>query len=84
MKVIPAASLIVFDEPTPCESIMRAAAQYYAEPLKNLKLKAPLPVLYEQSGVEEPIGQWVSGVPRPGDVAGCLNTKVRKVLTYPF
>ena len=72
LKRVPLALLADFGELTPCQQIMQAAAQYYAEPVKELKLKAPIEVLYAMADVDEPIGQWVANVPRPGDIAGCL------------
>lgn len=58
----------------PCPSIMAAAQRYYAQPLSNLHLRKPLDVLHKESGSQDPMGQWVTGVPRPGDVAACVHT----------
>lgn len=69
---------LILEEPTPCQLIMQAAAQYYEQPVANLKLKAPLTELYAASESDKPFGQWVSNVPRPGDVAGCVNKKLPK------
>lgn len=63
---------MIIEEKTPCQQVVESAAQYYAQPLKDLKLKAPLEVLYELAETDEPIGQWVANVPRAGDVAACL------------
>lgn len=72
LKRVPLSLLTDFGEPSPCQQIMQVSAQYYAEPMKDLKLKAPIEVLYRMADVDEPIGQWMTNVPRPGDVAGCL------------
>lgn len=61
-----------FEKPDPCQRILQAALKYYALPISELKLKAPIDVLYAQADADEPIGHWVSNVPRPGDVASCL------------
>jgi len=60
-----------------CADIIKKAEVYYKVPLKNLELKAPLEKLYEVADVEEPIGQWIANVPRPGDVAACLPPRER-------
>lgn len=70
---------IEIQEETPCQRVLSAAAKYYSQPLKDLKLKAPLEVLHELADTDEPIGQWVSNVPRPGDVAGCLPKREKRM-----
>ena len=70
--------LIIDDMPiNPCVGILQKAAAYYKEPLKDLQLKAPLEAMYAAADVDEVIGQWVSNVPRPGDVAHCLPKRKR-------
>ena len=54
-----------------CADIIKKSVVYYKNPPKDIELKAPLEKLYAMADVEEPIGQWVSNVPRPGDVMGC-------------
>lgn len=65
-------------DPEPCQDIMNRAKQFYKEPLKDLKLKASIEELYKQSGSEDVIGQWVTTIPKPGEVAGCINKKLPK------
>ena len=70
--------LNIFEEKTPCQRVVESAAQYYAQPLKDLKLKAPLEVLYELAETDQPIGQWVANVPRAGDLAACLPKQTKR------
>lgn len=66
----------------PCNEIMAAAAKYYNKPVKDLKLKKPLEELYRDAKTDEPIGQWVESVPRPGDVAACVGKPKEKRTIY--
>lgn len=66
------------EQPDPCAVTLAKAAEYYQKPLSALKLKAPLEKLYEVADTDEPIGQWVTSVPRPGDVAGCIRKQQKK------
>ena len=72
-------SIMLLDEEIqPCAEIIKRAEQYYKKPVKDLKLKAPLEKLYLEADTDEPIGQWVTNVPKPGDVAACANFKSPK------
>lgn len=61
-----------------CHAIIEAARQFYAEPVSSLKYKKPLLEMHRESGSDETYGNWVSSVPKPGDVAACANYRPKK------